>query len=38
MQVFSVLQQYLVDDLLLVVIDIRHHDSHQKIFFERRLF
>ena len=30
MQVSSVLQQYLVDDLLLVAIDIRHHDSHLK--------
>ena len=30
MQVSSVLQQYLADDLLLVAIDTRHHDSHHK--------
>ena len=30
MQVSSVLQQYMLDDLLLVAVDIRHHDSHHK--------
>ena len=38
MQVSSVLQQHMVDDLLLVAIDIRHHDSHHKIVLEGRLF
>ena len=38
MPVSSVLQQYLVDDLLLVAIDIRHHNSHRKIVLERKLF
>ena len=38
MQVSSVLQQYVVDDLLLVAIDIRHHDSHHKTVLEERLF
>ena len=38
MQVSSVLQQYMVGDLLLVAIDIRHHDSHHKIVLEEKLF
>ena len=38
MQVSSVLQQYMVDDLLQVAIDIRLLYSHQKIVFEGRLF
>ena len=35
---FSVLQQYMVDDLLPVAIDTRHHGSHHKIVFEGKLF
>ena len=31
MQVSSIFQQYMVDDLLLVAVDIQHHDSHHKI-------
>ena len=38
MQVSSILQQYMVDDLLLVAIDTRHHDSHHKTVLEGRLF
>ena len=38
MQVSSVLQQYVVDDLLLVAIDMRHQDSRHKTVLEERLF
>ena len=38
LQISSVLQQYLVDDLLLVAIDTRHHDSYHKTVLEERLF
>ena len=38
MQVSPVLQQYMVDDLLLVAIDRRHHDSNHKIVLEGKLF
>ena len=38
MQVSSILQQNMVDDLLLVAIDTRHHDSHHEIVLEGKLF
>ena len=38
MQVSSVLQQFLVDDLLLVAVGTQHHDSHHKTVFAERLF
>ena len=38
MQVSSVLQQCMVDDLLLVAIDIPHHDSDHRIVLEGGLF
>ena len=34
----SVLQQKMADDLLLVAIDTRHHDSHHKTALQERLF
>ena len=37
MQVSSILRQYKEDDLLLVVIDTQHHDSHRKTVLEERL-
>ena len=38
MQVSSILQQYVVDDLLLVAVGTQHHDSRHKTVFEERLF
>ena len=38
MQVSSILQQQMVDDLLLVAVGTQHHDSHHKIVLEERLF
>ena len=37
-QVSSVLQKYMVNDLLLVAIDLRNHDLHHKIVLEGRLY
>ena len=37
-QVSSILQQYMVDDLLLVAVGTQRHDSHHKTVLEGRLF
>ena len=38
MQVSSILQQCMVDDLLLVATGTQHHGAHHKIVFEEKLF